>query len=166
MACNIGNAYLKADCREKIWTVAVPEFPAEWKGKPLRVVRAIYGLKQSGASWRHMLLQTLIQQLGFQNTQADPNVWIRPAVCANGYEYYEMVLVYVDNILCLSHDLRSILDTIWKFYVIKDGEISPLSRYFDANIGKIQVGNESECWTMIAEDYVLASVDNMETMLK
>jgi len=25
-ACDIGNAYLNADCREKLWTVAGPEF--------------------------------------------------------------------------------------------------------------------------------------------
>ena len=77
-----------------------------------------------------------------------------------------MFLVYVDNILCLSHDPRSILDTIGKFYVIKDDEIVPPSRYLSTNIGKIQVGNGSECWAVSAEDYVLASVDNVETMLK
>ena len=56
MACNIGNAYLNADCREKIWTVAGREFPAEWQGKPLRVVKALYRLKSSRASLRHMLM--------------------------------------------------------------------------------------------------------------
>ena len=55
MACNIGKTYLNTDCREKIWKVAGPDFPAEWQGKPLRVVRALYGTKSSGASWRHML---------------------------------------------------------------------------------------------------------------
>lgn len=29
MACDIQNAYLTADCREKIWTVAGPEFGSE-----------------------------------------------------------------------------------------------------------------------------------------
>ena len=166
MACNIGNAYLNADCCENIWIVDGLEFPEEWQGKTLCVVQAFYGLKSSAASWRHMLSQTLIQQLGFQNTQSDPDVWISPAVLADGYEYYEMVLVYVDDILCLSHDRRSILDTIGKFCVIKDDEIVPPSQYLGANIRKIQVGNVSECWAMSVEDYVLASVDNVETMLK
>ena len=65
MACDVGNAYFNTDCREKIWTVAGPEFPAEWQGKPLCVVLALYGLKSP---------QTLIQQLGFQNTHSDPDV--------------------------------------------------------------------------------------------
>ena len=72
-----------------------------------------------------------------------------------------MVLVHVDNILCLSHNPRFILNTIRKFYVIKDNEIGPPSQYVGANIGKIQVGNGSECWAMSAEDYVLASLDNV-----
>jgi hypothetical protein len=37
-ACDIGNAYLNAKTREKIWTTAGIEFPPEWRGKPLRIV--------------------------------------------------------------------------------------------------------------------------------
>ena len=49
MSCDIGNAYLNAPCREKIWCVAGTEFGSD-KGKVLHVVRALYGLKSSGAS--------------------------------------------------------------------------------------------------------------------
>ena len=42
------------------------------------VVRALYGLKTSGASWRAMFSQTL-KDMGFESTKADPDVYIRPA---------------------------------------------------------------------------------------
>ena len=48
-AADIGNEYLNAKCREKIWTVAWTEFGRE-KGKVMLVVRALYGLKSSGAA--------------------------------------------------------------------------------------------------------------------
>ena len=44
MACGIQNAYLTAGCREKIWTIAGPEFGLE-KGMPMIIRKALYGLK-------------------------------------------------------------------------------------------------------------------------
>ena len=44
LACDIQNAYLTAPCREKIWTVAGPEFGSE-AGKNMIIVKALYGLK-------------------------------------------------------------------------------------------------------------------------
>jgi hypothetical protein len=63
----------------------------------------LYGLKSAGASWRATLAQAL-HDIGFVSTIADPDVWIRPAACNDGYEYYEMLLVYVDDVLAISHD--------------------------------------------------------------
>jgi hypothetical protein len=54
MSCDIGNAYLNAACREKIWFVAGPECGAELKGKPCKLVRALYRLKSSGAAWHYL----------------------------------------------------------------------------------------------------------------
>jgi len=53
-ACDIGNAYLNAACREKLWTVAGPEFGSE-KGSVKIIARALYGLKSSGAAWKSAL---------------------------------------------------------------------------------------------------------------
>jgi hypothetical protein len=39
------------------------------------VVRAMYGLKSAGASWRVTLAQAL-RDIGFISTIADPDVWI------------------------------------------------------------------------------------------
>ena len=73
MTCNVGNAYLIASCREKIWFVDGPEY-GEKKGKVLLVVRALYGLKSSGTSWRAMFADTLLA-MNFIPNQADPDVY-------------------------------------------------------------------------------------------
>ena len=73
MSCDIQNAYLTADCQEKIWTYAGPEFGSE-HGSIMFVRKALYGLKSSGtAFWAH-LAETL-HDIGFCPTRANPDVW-------------------------------------------------------------------------------------------
>jgi len=76
-ACDIGNAYLNAQCREKLWTVTGPEFGSD-KGSIMIIAKALYGLKSSGAAWRLTLAATM-ERLGYRPTQADPDVWIKRA---------------------------------------------------------------------------------------
>ena len=57
-AADIGNAYLNAPCQEKIYTRAGKEFGSE-EGCIMIIVRALYGLKTSGAAWRATLLRSL-----------------------------------------------------------------------------------------------------------
>jgi hypothetical protein len=51
MSCDLQNAYLNADCREKIFVVAGPEFGSK-QGCVFIVRKALYGLKSAGAAWR------------------------------------------------------------------------------------------------------------------
>ena len=50
-AGDVGNAYLDAKTREKIYTIAGPEF-GELHGTILIMNKALYGLKTSGARYR------------------------------------------------------------------------------------------------------------------
>ena len=97
LACDIQNAYLTAKCREKIWTKAGPEFGSE-EGSIMLVKMALYGLKSSGAAFRSKLAGVL-HDMNYRPSKADNDVWLRPAVKPNGFEYYEMVLCYVDDVL-------------------------------------------------------------------
>ena len=162
-AADIGNAYLNAPCREKIWTVAGAEFGTD-QGAVMIVKRALYGLKSSGASWRAMLAQTLID-LGYQSSKADPDVWIRPQTKPNGFEYYEMVLVYVDDILHLSHNTKPTIDALGKLYVLRADACGEPKRYLGANVGKYQLQDGREVWSMSSNDYVKNAVKNLEDTL-
>lgn len=57
-ACDIGNAYLNADCHEELLTIAGAEFESD-KGAVMIIARALYGLKSSGAAWRANFAQTM-----------------------------------------------------------------------------------------------------------
>ena len=162
MACDIQNAYLTADCREKIWTVAGPEFGSE-AGTIFIVKKALYGLKSAGAAFRSLLADTLMD-LGYRPTKADPDVWLRPAVKPDGFEYYEMVLCYVDDILSISHDPESTLRSLTGVFKLKDDKIEEPEMYLGAQLGKMMIDG-FECWTISAEKYVLASVKNVEEVL-
>ena len=76
-SAEIGNAYLNASTNEKVYTTAGPEFGAD-EGKTDIIVRALYGLKSSGAAWRSHFAHTL-RDLHFTSTYADPDVCFRPA---------------------------------------------------------------------------------------
>ena len=96
---DIQNAYFTDRCWEKIWTRAGPEFRSETV--MIIIFRmALDGLKSSGTEFRAHLSDTL-NDIGFLSTKADPDVWYRPAVKPNAFEYYEYILCYVNNILCI-----------------------------------------------------------------
>jgi hypothetical protein len=120
LACDIGNAYLNAKPRENVYTTAGPEFGAELQGKPVLIVRALYGLKSSGAAWCAHLATTLTH-LGYASSLANPDVWFHASAKPCGFEYYELVLVYVDDLLVLSHQPEKTMKLLEEFYHLKDG---------------------------------------------
>jgi len=42
-----------------------------------------------------------MKHLGYESCLADPDLWMRLAVNNNGVEYYEYMLLYVDDCLCV-----------------------------------------------------------------
>ena len=62
------------------------------------ITRALYRLKTSSARFRSYLAETLYE-LGYTPTKADPDVWLRKAVKADGFQYYETFLCYVYDVL-------------------------------------------------------------------
>ena len=163
MACDIQNAYLTANCREKIWTYVGPEFGLE-RGQPMIIRKALYGLKLSGVAFRAHLVE-MLHDIGFKPTKADPNVWIRPAVKPDGSEYYEYIMCFVDDILSVSHDAKSILQSLQGQFKLKGDKIEPTDMYLGAQLGTMQVeGNNG--WFMSSEKYVKSAIQNIEETLQ
>jgi hypothetical protein len=167
MSCDVSNAYLNAPCREKIWFVAGPEFGSR-QGQVVKIVRALYGLKSSGASWRSVLKQAImIDDLGFQPTIADPDAYRRRTVHPKGFEYWELQLVYVDeDILIISHDPQLHLQTLKQFHMSVVGRPD---RYLGANIKRVTIPGDdsgSEYWAMTSHSYVCNAANNVREMLQ
>ena len=161
-ACDIEGAYLTADCREKIYIIAGPEFGSE-KGLLFIIRKALYGLKSSGAAFRARLAATL-RELHYVPTQADPDVWLRPATKPDGTEYYEYVIVYVDDIGHASHDTSVTMNGIQAAYKLKNDCVDPPKQYLGAGV-EFKMINGVECWTMNSNDYVKAAITNVDKKL-
>ena len=77
-AGDIQNAYITAPCAEKIWTTLGPEFGID-QGKRAIIVRALYGLRSSGASFRNHLADCM-RHLGYTSCPAEPDLWMKQVV--------------------------------------------------------------------------------------
>jgi hypothetical protein len=165
LACDIGNAYLNASPREKVYTTAGHEFGNELIGRHVLIVRALYGLKSSGAAWRSHLANTL-QHLGYTSSLADPDVWFCAAKKPDGFEYYEYGLVYVDDLLVLSHQPEMTMKSLEEFYRLKDGYAKP-DRYLGAQIKEWRFPEDASkaMWAISSDQYVKEAIQNMETHL-
>ena len=70
-------------------------------------------------------------------SRGDPDLYFRASCKLDGTEYYEYLLVYVDDILCISHATDPIMKAFADIYRLKEGLIGPPERYLGADIGKI-----------------------------
>ena len=128
------------------------------------MTRALYGLKSSGASWRATLISTLYD-MGFVDTRADACVLRRKARKESGEEYYELILVYVDDILLVSANPQPVLDEIDSHYKIKAGSVGEPSLYLGAQVYKHSLPDGSWAWGMTSEKYLTNAVKIVEQML-
>ena len=77
LAADIGNAYINAPCKEKIWIIAGPEF-GSYQGQVMLIVWALYGLKSSRAAWYKMFANGM-HSIGLVQRKADPDLWMKSA---------------------------------------------------------------------------------------
>ena len=60
-----------------------------------------------------------LRDLGYQSTRADPSIWINLITRPDGRGYYELVLIYVDDILHVHHDTNNFMNNIKYIYKLK-----------------------------------------------
>jgi len=163
LSCDIQNAYLSAECREKIFTIAGPEFQSE-AGKVMIIKMALYGLKSSGAAFRSKLAG-VIWELGYRPSKADPDIWLRPGVKPDGTKYYEMILCYVDDIISISMKPWDAIHGIQRTFKLKNDRADVPKMYLGAGISKVKSVSGTECWTLSSEEYIKTAVRNVEEKL-
>ena len=118
---DIGNAYLEAPTKEKVFIVAGPEF-GELEGHILVINKALYGLRSSGVRWSETLHDTL-KKMGFKRSKADPDVWMRKNSKLKCWEY---LATYVDDLLIACEDPASIIKQLREKYKYKIKGDGPL----------------------------------------
>ena len=147
-SADISNAYLHAPCKEKIWFQAGAEC-GEHRGKVMIVTRALYGLKSAGASWRSMLSTYIVNEMSSVSTRVDPDVYRQKSVKPNGEPYYELLLVYVDDILLVSAKPEEVFKQIASQFTIKDDHWGPPHTVLGIRGGRIHLRGR---WTSLEHD--------------
>ena len=77
-----------------------------------------------------------------------------------------MFLVYVDDVLIISHKPDSIADEIDNHYKIKPGSRGAPERYLGADVAKVQTGGGHEVWSTSSKSYVQNAVKVVENLLR
>jgi len=134
-------------------------------GKVALIKRSLYGGKSSGSDfWKH--LSTCMEHLRFESCVSYPEVWKRKAVKSNGGEYWEYILLYVDDALCISHQAEDVLrNELGKYFVLKEESIGVPKIYLGNKVSKVTLENGTEAWGLSSSQYVQSAVKSVETYL-
>ncbi|KAL7581422.1 hypothetical protein ACA910_022004 [Epithemia clementina (nom. ined.)] len=157
---DVGNAYLNAKPREKVYVILGKEF-GDQAGQYAIIVRALYGLPGSGSAY-HAHYASSLRELGFESSLADPDVWRRRSTKRDGTPYYEYLLVYVDDQLTVSENPKAITDALSAKpfnYELKD--VDPPNHYLGARVGPYDLDGRST-WYFSADDYLEKAIRNVE----
>jgi hypothetical protein len=129
MVGDIGNAYLEAYTREKVYFIAGPEFH-EREGHTLVIDKALYGLRTSGARFHERLADALRTE-GFTPSLCDPDLWLRDAG-----DCYEYIAVWVDDLMAIMKDPAAFYETLEVHYGFKLKGVGQPSYHLGGDFGR------------------------------
>ena len=81
--------------------------------------------------------------LGFEYSQADPDVWMRESVRKDGStKYYGYILLYTDDYLVTSDRGENVLQMeIGKYFNLKEYSIGPPTQYLGGKLREVEIEN-------------------------
>ena len=156
MSGDVGNAYLNAKTREKIWVKFGPEFGLKIAGRVGIMIKSLYGLKTSSARWSEHLADTL-RSMGWKESKAENDVWMKDM-----NTHYEYLAVYSDDIIVASKNPQEVMDEIRKTYIMKG--VGVPDYFIGAEYGRIK-GNYTDrgvTSTWSAKTYLKNVIEKIE----
>lgn len=99
---DIKTAFLNGKLTEEVWVEQPEGFQQQDSSFSCHLQRALYGLKQAPRAW-FTELRTALQQLGFQQSAADPALF-----SSMQGEHSVIILVYVDDLLIAASSMPAI----------------------------------------------------------
>ncbi|KAG3235934.1 hypothetical protein PI124_g19044 [Phytophthora idaei] len=114
---DINTAYLNAMLAIRQYLRSIDGFPCAVDGHVYMVVKALYGLRQSGREWNSELNQWLLGR-GYQRSMTEPCLYYR----FDGNTIM-LILVYVDDIMVATNEeegKKNLFDDLDTAYGIKD----------------------------------------------
>ena len=153
LAGDIGNAYLEAFTREKVCFKAGRAFK-HLEGQILIIVKALYGLRTSGARFHDRFADTL-QEMGFMPCKNEPDLWMRDAE-----DCYEYICVYVDDLLAIMKEPDVFFKELTDTYGYKLKGVGEPTYHLGGNYSRDPDG--TLVWG--AKDYITKILDNYQRM--
>ena len=150
---DIGNAYLEAKTKEKVYIIGGPEF-GERHGSTLLISRALYGMRSSGARWHDRFYDVLVSE-GFILSKAETDIWMR-----DKGDHYEYIAVYVDDLIIASKDPEDITNMLQRKHDFKlkgTGEVT-------FHLGCDYTRDEDGTLCVAPKSYIKRMIDTYEQM--
>ena len=103
-------------------------------------VRVLYGLKSAGEAFRRQLTRCM-ESMGCESCKADLDLWLKLGIkLEDGGQYYSYRLCYMDDILCIHHNVDAMLERLQKSLPLKVGFCIP-DMYLGAKLNKTRLHN-------------------------
>ena len=99
--------------------------------------------------------------MGFKSYAVDPEVWLKPVTIVDGNEYYEYILMYVDDILSVSGTPLPIMKEIQEMVKFKNDNFKEPMKYVRARLYNKNI-NGFYFWSNTSVDYEKAVLENVE----
>ena len=155
MVGDIGNAYLESFTKELVCIIAGPEF-GDLQGHTLKLNKALYGLRTSGARF-HERLADILRDMGFKPCKTDPDLWMRDAG-----DVWEYVCVYVDDLMAIMKEPEKFFQSLAEDYNLKLKGVGEPTHHLGGDFYRDKDGTLA--WG--AKTYIKRMLDNYQLMFE
>ena len=130
------------------------------------IIRDLYGLNSAGAIFQNHLADCM-KHMEYILCLADPDLWMKPMVIpSDGTKYYAYILLYVDDILCIHHDTKSVLAKVDKYFQLKPDSIRDPDMYLGDKSAPMKLDNGVCSWDLSPSHYVQERFRNVQKYVK
>ena len=108
-----------------------------------------------------------MHHLGFVSCPADPDMWMRLSIKADGTTYFSYILLYTDDALAIrEHAEKMLREELGKCFKLKEKSIGPPKIYLGGHVREVLLDNGVKAWAFGSSQYVQAAVKNVEEYLE
>ena len=117
---DVKTAFLNAEVKEEVF-VEVPEGLNAPPGTVMKLVKALYGIKQAPRAW-NQCIDRYLKSMGFRACRKDTCIYVKKTVKGN----VMVIGLFVDDILCSYEEIDRFEWQKYKSYLMKEYEMTDL----------------------------------------
>jgi len=106
-----------------------------------------------------------MKHLNYEFCSADHDAWIRKAKRDDGTDYYEYLLLYTDDCLCVSEHAEEALREIDNYFSLKENSIGPPKIYLGGKVSKVDLLSGIWAYSFSSSQYSKEAVKIVEQYL-